>query len=136
MKIWEDKVFAVKKCMISLHIVNLYLNGYRDSVEERDPMTKIKLTKDGFVDIIQQQNISYNVPDFFGRLFRPFKLEFIDGRIKASWRRTFYGPRFNPSSAVSYWREFRAFWIDYMGTKMDGMMKGWWKSFKNVSNFK
>lgn len=126
---WEDKVFAVKKCMISLHIVNLYLNGYRDSVEERDPMTKIKLTKDGFVDIIQQQNISYNVPDFFGRLFRPFKLEFIDGRIKASWRRTFYGPKFNPSSAVSYWREFRTFWVDYMGKKMDVMMKNWWKNF-------
>jgi hypothetical protein len=132
----ENKVFAIKKCMISLHIVNLYLNGYRDSVQERDPITKIKLTKDGLVDIIQQQNISYNVPDFFGRLFTPFKLEFIDGRIKASWRRTFYGPKFNPSSAVSYWREFRAFWIDYMGKKMDGMMKRWWKSFKNVSNFK
>lgn len=132
----ENKVFMIKKCMISLHIVNLYLNGYRDSVQERDPITKIKLTKDGLVDIIQQQNISYNVPDFFGRLFTPFKLEFIDGRIKASWRRTFYGPRFNPSSAVSYWREFRAFWIDYMGPKMDGMMKGWWKSFKNLSNFK
>lgn len=133
---WEDKVFLIKKCMIALHIVNLYLNGYRDSVQERDPVTKIKLTKDGFVDIIQQQNISYNIPDFFGRLFRPFKLEFVDGRIAASWRRTFYGPRFNPSSSVSYWREFRVFWIDYMGKKMDGMMKNWWKSFKNVSNFK
>lgn len=133
---WENKVFMIKKCMISLHIVNLYLNGYRDSVQERDPVTKIKLTKDGLVDIIQQQNISYNVPDFFGRLFTPFKLEFIDGRIKAAWRRTFYGPKFNPSSSVSYWREFRAFWIDYTGRKMDGMMKGWWKNFKNLSNFK
>ena len=65
MNTWEDKVFTIKKCMISLHVVNLYLNGYRDSVQERDPITKIKLTKDGFVDIIQQQNISYNVPDFF-----------------------------------------------------------------------
>jgi hypothetical protein len=71
-------------------------------------------------------------------LFEPFKYEFIDGRIKASWKKAFYGPRFNPDLKrdkrnISYWRDFNAFWVDYMGKKMDGMMKSWWNNFKNYT---
>jgi hypothetical protein len=134
----EKSVFDIKKVIVSLHMINLYFSHYRDSVDEVDPMTKVKMSKDGIVDLFQQQNISYEFGSFFVRLFEPFKKEFLDGRIKASWRKAFYGPRFNPDLKkdkrnISYWRDFNLFWIDYMGKKMDEMMKSWWKNFKNYT---
>lgn len=134
----QDKVFNIKKILTGMHVVNLYLSHYRDSVQQRDPITKVKISKDGLIDISSQQNISYEFDSFFKRLFQPFKMEFIDGRIVAAWRSAFYGPKFNPNLKkdkmnISYWREFNSFWIDYMGRKMDGMMKSWWQQFKNFT---
>lgn len=134
----EKKVLSLKKVNVCLHMIHLYFSRYRDSLHERDSITKNKISRDGFVDIYNEHNISYEFGSFFLRLFQPFKYEFIDGRIVASWKKAFYGPRFNPNLSqdkrnISYWRDFNAFWIDYMGKKMDGMMKGWWKNFKNFT---
>jgi hypothetical protein len=134
----EKKVLGLKKTTVCLHMIHLYFSKYRDSFHERDSITKSKISRDGFVDIYNQHNISYEFGSFFQRLFEPFKYEFIDGRIKASWKKAFYGPRFNPDLKkdkrnISYWRDFNAFWVDYMGKKMDGMIKGWWKNFKNFT---
>lgn len=134
----EKKVFGLKKAYVCLHIIHLYFSRYRDSFHERDAITKNKISRDGFVDIYNEHNISYEFGSFFLRLFEPFKYEFIDGRIKASWKKAFYGPRFNPDLKrdkrnISYWRDFNAFWVDYMGKKMDGMMKSWWNNFKNYT---
>lgn len=137
----EKKALGLKKVNVCLHMIHLYFSRYRDSLHERDSITKNKISRDGFVDIYNQHNISYEFGSFFKRLFEPFKYEFIDGRIKASWKKAFYGPRFNPDLKrdkrnISYWRDFNAFWIDYMGKKMDEMMKGWWKNFKNYTKAK
>jgi hypothetical protein len=129
----KKSVNGMKKLMLEVHIVNMYLNNYRDSVKSKDPITKVQMTKDGLVDIILQQNVSYNISSFFSRLFNPFKIEFIDGRIKSAWRRTFYGPKFKVQSNVSYWREFNALWVDYLGKLMNQMIKGYWKNFKDFS---
>lgn len=137
----EKKALGLKKANVCLHMIYLYFSRYRDSFHERDSVTKSKISRDGFVDIYNQHNISYEFGSFFQRLFEPFKYEFIDGRIKASWKKAFYGPRFNPDLKkdkrnISYWRDFNAFWVDYMGKKMDEMMKGWWKNFKNYTKTK
>lgn len=134
----EAKVLGLKKVNVCLHMIHLYFSRYRDSFHERDSISKGKISRDGFVDIYEQHNISYEFGSFFARLFEPFKQEFLDGRIKASWTKAFYGPRFNPDLKqdkrnISYWRDFNSFWVDYMGKKMDGMMKGWWKNFKNYT---
>lgn len=136
--LFESKTFDIKTVLLSMHMINLYLSHYRDSLVVIDPITKLKSARDGLVKIYEDQNISYNFEDFFKRLFKPFKAEFIDGRIVATWKKAFYPPRFNPNlksdtKGISYWREFNAFWIDYMGPKMDGMIKGWWKNFKNFT---
>lgn len=134
----EEKVLNLKKANASLHMIHLYFARYRDSFHERDAVTKSKISRDGFVEIYDQHNISYEFGSFFARLFEPFKQEFVDGRIKASWNKAFYAPRFNPNLKqdkrnISYWRDFNAFWVDYMGKKMDDMMKSWWKNFKNYT---
>ena len=134
----QSKVFAIKEVIVSLHMLNIYFTHYRDSVVERDPLTKVKISRDGFVEIYDQQNISPAFASFFGRLFEPFKREFLDGKIKASWRKAFIGKRFDPNLKndkynLSYWRDFNSFWVDFMGKKMDGMMKSWWKNFKNYT---
>jgi hypothetical protein len=134
----EKKVFGIKEVIVCLHMINLYFSYYRDTVSERDPISRIKISRDGLVDIYNQQNISPEFGSFFARLFEPFKKDFVDGRIKASWRKAFYGPRFNPDLKkdkrnISYWRDFNVFWVDYMGKKMNGMMKSWWNNFKNFT---
>lgn len=135
---FEKKMFSLRTAHIRLHLINLYLSHYRDSIVVTDPVTQLQFSRQGLVDIYEDQNISYKFEDFFKRLFKPFKNEFIDGRIVAAWRKTFLKARFNPNfkddiKGVSYWREFNAFWIDYMGPKMDGMIKSWWKNFKNFT---
>lgn len=134
----RNKVSNIKEVIVSLHMMNLYFTFYRDSVSERDPVTKVKISRDGLVDIYEQQNISSEFASFFGRLFEPFKREFLDGRIKTSWRKAFLAKRFESDLKkdklnISYWRDFNSFWVDYMGKKMDGMIKGWWRNFSNYS---
>lgn len=134
----QRRVFEIKEVIVSLHMLNLYFTRYRDSVVERDPETKVKISRDGFVEIYDQQNISPAFASFFGRLFEPFKREFLDGKIKASWKKAFISQRFNPDLKkdkynLSYWRDFNSFWVDFMGKKMDGMMKAWWKNFKTYT---
>ena len=134
----QSKVFDVKEIIVSLHMINIYFTHYRDSVIERDPVSKVKISRDGLVEIYDQQNISPAFAAFFGRLFEPFKREFLDGKIKAAWKKAFIAKRFNPNLKedkwnLSYWRDFNSFWVDFMGKKMDGMMKQWWKNFKNYS---
>jgi hypothetical protein len=134
----QNKVYEIKEIIVSLHMINIYFTHYRDSVVERDPVSKVKISRDGLVEIYDQQNISPAFASFFGRLFEPFKREFLDGKIKASWKKAFIAKRFNPNLKedkwnLSYWRDFNSFWIDFMGKKMDGMMKQWWKNFKNYT---
>lgn len=134
----QDKVFKIKEVIVSLHMINIYFTHYRDSVVERDPVSKVKISRDGFVEIYDQQNINPAFSAFFGRLFEPFKREFLDGKIKAAWKKVFIAKRFNPNLKddkynLSYWRDFNSFWVDFMGKKMDGMMKQWWKNFKNYT---
>ena len=119
-------------------MLNIYFTHYRDSVVERDPVSKVKLSRDGFIEIYDQQNISPEFASFFGRLFEPFKRDFLDGKIKAAWKKAFIGKRFDPNLKndkynLSYWRDFNSFWVDFMGKKMDGMMKSWWKNFKDYT---
>lgn len=144
----KQRAYGLKKLVLTMHIINLYLNDYRDSVVTKDKKNKIQVTKEGLIDIIADHYIPYGIPDFFNRLFRPFKVEFIDGRLKSSWTQTFYRPRFkfikpgkkdkeavmgtSGTNSISYWREFNAFWIDYVGKMMKKMMKDWKKSFENI----
>lgn len=134
----QNKSYEIKEIIVSLHMINIYFTHYRDSVVERDPVSKVKISRDGLVEIYDQQNISPAFAAFFGRLFEPFKREFLDGKIKASWKKAFIAKRFNPNLKedkwnLSYWRDFNSFWVDFMGKKMDGMMKQWWKNFKNYT---
>jgi len=134
----QSRVFEIKEVIVSIHMLNIYFTHYRDSVVERDPVSKVKISRDGFVEIYDQQNISPEFSSFFGRLFEPFKRDFLDGKIKAAWRKAFIGKRFNPNLKndkynLSYWRDFNSFWVDFVGKKMDGMMKLWWKNFKNYT---
>jgi hypothetical protein len=134
----QNKAYEIKEIIVSLHMINIYFTHYRDSVVERDPVSKVKISRDGLVEIYDQQNISPAFAAFFGRLFEPFKREFLDGKIKASWKKAFIAKRFNPNLKedkwnLSYWRDFNSFWVDFMGKKMDGMMKQWWKNFKNYT---
>jgi hypothetical protein len=143
----QKRVFEIKEFIVSLHLLNIYFTHYRDSVVEKDPISKVKISRDGFVEIYDQQNISHEFSSFFGRLFEPFKRDFLDGKIKAAWIKAFVGKgakankkfnRLNPNLKedkynLSYWREFNSFWVDFMGKKMDGMMKLWWKNFKNYT---
>jgi hypothetical protein len=134
----QNKAYEIKEIIVSLHMINIYFTHYRDSVAERDPVSKVKISRDGLVEIYDQQNISPAFAAFFGRLFEPFKREFLDGKIKASWKKAFIARRFNPNLKedkwnLSYWRDFNSFWVDFMGKKMDGMMKQWWKNFKNYT---
>lgn len=143
----KDSLYGLKKLSLTMHIIDLYLNDYKDSVVTKDKKSKIQVSKEGLIDIIAAQNIPYGIPDFFSRLFRPFKVEFIDGKLKSAWVKTFYKPRFKfikagkkpdvlmgstSSNSVSYWREFNAFWIDYLGKLLNKMMKDWKKSFANI----
>jgi hypothetical protein len=134
----QKKVFELKEVIVSLHMLNIYFTHYRDSVVERDPISKVKISRDGFIEIYDQQNISPEFASFFERLFEPFKRDFLDGKIKAAWRKAFISKRFNPNLKndkynLSYWRDFNSFWVDFMGKKMDGMMKSWWKNFKDYT---
>lgn len=137
-KAFETRVFDIRKAHLRMHLINLYLSHYRDSLVVTDPVTQFQVSRQGLVDIYEDQHISYQFGDFFQRLFKPFKAEFIDGRIKTTWRKAFLPARFNSNlkediKGISYWREFNAFWIDYMGPKMDGMVKSWWNNFKNFT---
>lgn len=134
----QSKVFEIKEVIVSLYMLNIYFTHYRDSVMERDSVSKVKISRDGFVEIYDQQNISSEFASFFGRLFEPFKRDFLDGKIKAAWRKAFIAKRFDPNLKndrynLSYWRDFNSFWVDFMGKKMNGMMKSWWKNFKNYT---
>jgi hypothetical protein len=129
---FQERIFNMKKSMIGMYIINLFFNRYRDDFETKDQITKMRIVQDGLVSIYQDQNIPIDIEPFFQRLFKPFKIDFIDGRIVALWKRTFHPPKFRTSNPNSYWRTFRAFYIDYLGKIMDRSIKSYWKNVRGL----
>jgi hypothetical protein len=103
------------------------------SLKEMNQQTKSTIKLDGYIDIMDEQIIPTNVTDFFKRLFKPFYLEFIEGRILGAWRRAFDKERFKLKSRISYWNEFLPFWQGYIGRIMDSMIKSYWKNVRNYT---
>jgi hypothetical protein len=132
----QTSVHMIKRVYASLHVLNLYLIHYRghtlDSGKQR------KIIQYGLTDIYDEQHISHEFGPFFLRLFKPFQVEFVEARITRAWKEITKKKRFEQNlkkdkNNESYWRDFNSFWVDYMGKKMDQMMKAWWKNFKNYT---
>ena len=123
----------MKKIIIASQMMYMFFVVYRDDVMEKgDKQAKMKVVQNGYVSLYNEQNVSYYVEPFFKRLFKPFKLDFIDGRIYGTWRRTITGFFRSRNHPNSFWREFKALYIDRLGKIMDQMLKSFWKKLKSM----
>lgn len=132
MKDFQKRIHNMKKIIIASQMMYMFFVVYRDDVLEKDKQTKMKVVQNGYVSLYNEQNVSYYVEPFFKRLFKPFKLDFIDGRIYGTWRRTLTGFFRSRNHPNSFWREFKALYIDRLGKIMDQMLKSFWKKLRSM----
>lgn len=133
MKQFQDRIHNMKKVIVTSQMIELFFVAYRDDVLENNRnLKKTKVAQSGLVSLYNEQNISYNVEPFFKRLFKPFRLDFIEGRIFGTWKRTFNGFFRSRNHPNSFWREFKALYIDWLGKIMDQMLKSFWKKLRSV----
>lgn len=131
-KDYESQVFRLKKSCLSLNMIYLYLETYNKNVMEKDSKMRTKTSRPGFSSLYADQHISHEVTSYFKRLFEPFKREFIVNRLGSAWKREWNKLK-HINDSQGYFAEFEAFWILYLGSIFDRMIKNYWKQFKNYT---
>jgi hypothetical protein len=131
-KYYENKVFMLKKASLSLNMIYLYLETYNKNVMKKDSTMRTRTSRPGFSSLYAEQHISSEVTSYFKRLFEPFKREFIVNRLGSAWKREWKKVK-SINDSQGYFAEFEAFWILYLGSIFDRMIKNYWKQFKNYT---
>lgn len=108
----KTNLHNLKEAFIYMHIVHLYLTEYKTTSGLKERVREDRLVREGFVELIEDQRITEK--EFFMRLILPFKNDLIDMRVVGAWKDLFYSDRFKHNSTISYWRDFKAYWIDYL----------------------
>lgn len=121
---FKRQVHSLKEVFIYMHIVHLYVSEYKTTTGLKEREKEDRLVKEGFVELISDQLITEN--EFFMKLITPFKNDLIDTRVVGAWKDLFYGDRFKQDSNISYWRDFKAYWIDYLRPQAERTVKNVW----------
>lgn len=122
--VFTTNIFLLKEVFINMHILHLYLSTYKTNSGLKQKEKDARLVRDGFSEIINDQQITEE--EFFMRLIGPFKNDLIDTRVVGAWRDLLYKDKFKQNSEISYWRDFKTYWIDYMRPKMEKSVKSVW----------
>ena len=117
-------VHSLKQFIIYSHIVHMYFMQYKNIIFEKDKQSQTRYENEGYIELYNEQSLGDK--DFYKRLITPFKKDLLDNRVASAWKRTFYGPRFDKSTNISYWREFDGFWIRTIRPKAEKMMQKVW----------
>jgi hypothetical protein len=130
------RIGGIKRTLITLQIVDMYLNRYKNELDFKGTKTNNTFqsfsqftSKVGYKTLSNEQVIvDYNT--FFMRLFKPFYVDFIEGRIFAAWKRAHSNPNWwHPEKNV----EFKSFYIDYLGTIMKRLKDDTWKNIGKIA---
>jgi hypothetical protein len=60
-------------------------------------------------------------------LFRPFYIDFVEGRVFAAWRRAFDSKKFQAKNETGYWKEFRSLYVDFIGRHITRIKNDAWR---------
>ena len=137
----ESEITGLKKCLLSIQICNMYMSQYKNELSikprgndknNKNPSYSQFVSKVGYKTLTNDQ-IILDYDTFFKQLFKPFYVDFVEGRVLASWRRAFNGKKFDPKNNTGYWREFRALYVDYVGAKVNRMKDDMWRELSKFA---
>lgn len=121
----KTNLHNLKEAFIYMHIVHLYLTEYKTTSGLKERVREDRLVREGFVELIGDQLITEK--EFFLKLITPFKNDLIDMRVVGAWKDVFYSDRFKHDNNISYWRDFKAYWVDYLRPKAEKTVVNLWK---------
>jgi predicted secreted protein len=121
----KTNLHNLKEAFIYMHIVHLYLTEYKTTSGLKERVREDRLVREGFVELIGDQLITEK--EFFMKLITPFKNDLIDMRVVGAWKDVFYSDRFKHDNNISYWRDFKAYWVDYLRPKAEKAVVNLWK---------
>lgn len=134
----ESDIAGTKRCLLTLQMCDMYINQYKTELtlkprgNSKEPSYSQFISKVGYKTLTNDQ-IIVDYETFFKRLFQPFYIDFIEGRVFAAWRRAFEGKKFDPNNNTGYWREFRSLYVDYFGRKVTAMKDGAWRELSRYA---
>jgi hypothetical protein len=137
----ENDIAGTKRCLLTLQLCNMYINQYKTELtlkprgndkNNKEPSYSQFISKVGYKTLTNDQ-IIVDYETFFKRLFKPFYIDFIEGRMIAAWRRAFDGKKFDPNNNTGYWREFRSLYVDYYGRNVSAMKDGAWRQLSKYA---
>jgi hypothetical protein len=89
--------------------------------------------KEGYMSLLNEQNIPSDFEGFFRRLAKPFFEDFIKNRVVGTWKRTFHRSKFDVRNQGGYWREFNSLYIDYLGRQMKSLRDSTWRKMSEFA---
>ena len=139
--ILESEMTGLKKCLLTMQISNMYMSQYKNELtieprgndkNSKNPSYSQFVSKVGYKTLTNDQ-IILDYETFFKKMFKPFYVDFVEGRVLAAWRRAFDGKKFDPKNNTGYWREFRALYVDYVGSKVSAMKDDMWRELSKFA---
>jgi hypothetical protein len=137
----ENEMMGIKKCLLTVQICNIYMTQYKNelTIKPRDNTKNNKtpsysqfVSKVGYKSLTNDQ-IILDFEMFFKKLFKPFYVDLVEGRVLAAWRRAFDGKKFDPKNNIGYWREFKSLYVDYYGTLVSRMKNDIWRELSKFA---
>lgn len=137
----ESDIAGTKKCLLTLQVCNIYINQYKTELSlkprgneknNKEPSYSQFISKIGYKTLTNDQ-IIVDYETFFKRLFKPFYIDFIEGRVLAAWQRAFEGRKFDPNNNTGYWREFRSLYVDYYGRNVNALKDSAWRELSKFA---
>jgi hypothetical protein len=139
--ILESEMTGVKKCLLTMQICQMYMTQYKNELSikprgndknNKNPSYSQFVSKVGYKTLTNDQ-IILDYETFFKKMFKPFYVDFVEGRVFSAWRRAFDGKKFDPNNKTGYWREFKALYVDYVGTKVGVMKDDIWRELSRFA---
>jgi hypothetical protein len=137
----ESDISSLKKCLLALQVVNMYTSQYKtelflkprgDTQNTKYPSYSQYVSRQGYKTLTNDQ-IILDYESFFKKLFKPFYIDLVEGRMFSAWRKAFDGKKFEAKNNTGYWREFRTLYVDYIGGIMTQLKSDIWKELSKYS---